>query len=150
MKEQDSMTLETTSPGNKLQAPPALGLRVEHQREAFGIGMDRPRLSWIVETDGQAWRQAAYEIESYDADGNVCGQTGRVESDGSVLVDWPFEPLASRERITLRARVWSLDGQTSEWSEHVPIEAGLLQKNDWTARFIGPDWDEDLSQPQPA
>src|SRR5688572_23937849 len=70
-----------------------LKVRVEHLRDAFGIGTDHPRLSWIVEMDGQGWRQSAYEIEAYDADGQLRSQTGRIESDQSVLVDWPFEPL---------------------------------------------------------
>ena len=46
-----------------------LKLRIEHLREALGIGTDHPRLSWIVEAENQGWRQTAYEIESYDADG---------------------------------------------------------------------------------
>ena len=125
-------------------------VRVEHLRDAFGIGTDRPRLSWIVETDTQGWHQAGYEIDVYDSDGNLRGQTGRVESDQSVLVDWPFEPLSSRERVTVRVRVWGMDGEVSAWSEPAPIEAGLLHPEDWTARFVGPSWDEDLSQPQPA
>ena len=47
-------------------------------------------------------------------------------------------------------RAWSVDGGVSDWSEPASIEVGLLHSEDWTARFVGPDWDEDLSQPQPA
>ena len=144
------MTLEKTSSSNKMHSLPTLGIRIEHQREAFGMGTDRPRLSWIVETESTGWHQAAYEIEAYDANGKLRGQTGRVESGQSVLVDWPFEPLSSRERVTVRARVWSRDGQESAWSESMPIQVGLLRTEDWTARFVGPDWDEDLTQSQPA
>ena len=75
----------------------SLNVRVEHLGDAFGIGTDRPRLSWIVETDSQGWHQGGYEIEAYDADGKLVNQTGRVESDQSVLVAWPFAPLQSRE-----------------------------------------------------
>lgn len=127
-----------------------LHVRIEHLRDAFGIGMDRPRLSWIVETETQGWHQAAYEIEAYDPDGKLRGQTGPVESDQSVLVDWPFESLSSRERITVRARAWGIDGAAADWSEPASIEMGLLHPEDWSARFVGPDWEEDLSQPQPA
>jgi alpha-L-rhamnosidase len=127
-----------------------LDLRIEHLQDTLGIGTDRPRLSWIVETAAQGWRQAGYEIEVYDAEGKLRGQTGRVESDQSVLVDWPFEALSSRERVSVRARVWGQEGEASDWSEPVPIEVGLLYPQDWTARFVGPDWEEDLSKPQPA
>jgi alpha-L-rhamnosidase len=125
-------------------------LRVEHLPEALGIGADRPRISWIVETETPAWRQAAYEIESFAADGSPRGSTGRVESDQSVLVDWPFAPLASRERLTLRLRAWgAADDRPSAWSEPLALEAGLLHPQDWSARFITPAWDEDVAHPQP-
>src|SRR5262245_33367088 len=144
------MTRDKTSSGNQSESPASLSMRVEHQRDAFGIGTDHPRLSWMVETESPGWHQAGYEIESYDPDGKLLNQTGRVESDQSVLIDWPFNPLSSRQRITVRGRVWSTDGQSSDWSEVVPIEVGLLQTQAWSARFVGPAWDEDLSQPQPS
>ena len=125
-------------------------LQVEHLRETLGIGTDSPRLSWIVETDIQGWHQSSYEIEEYDADGKLLNQTGRVEADQSVLVSWPFSPLASRERVSVRARVWGNDGGVSEWSESVPLEVGLLTTSDWSARFISPTWDEDIKKSNPA
>ena len=88
-----------------------LKIRIEHLREAFGIGTAHPRLSWIVEAESQGWGQTAYEIEAHDVDGKPRRTTGRVESDQSVLVDWPFAPLQSRERVSLRARVWGNDGK---------------------------------------
>ena len=38
-----------------------LPVTVEHYREPVGIGDVRPRLSWVVGTEQQNWRQAAYE-----------------------------------------------------------------------------------------
>ncbi|HWQ12911.1 MAG TPA: glycoside hydrolase family 78 protein [Roseiflexaceae bacterium] len=125
-------------------------LRFEHRRDALGVGVARPRLSWLVATDATGWRQAAYEIEVYGPDGQRRAGTGRVESERSALVEWPFAPLASRERRAVRVRVWGVDGQRSDWSKLYPVEAGLLQPGDWSARFVTPDWDEDTSRPQPA
>ncbi len=88
----------------------SISLRVEHVRETFGIGQEMARLSWFVETEIQGWYQAGYEIEEYDSNGNMINRTSRVESDQSVLVDWPFTPLQSRERVGLRVRVWGRDG----------------------------------------
>jgi alpha-L-rhamnosidase len=144
------MTQDQTLSSKTVQSSTTLGLRIEQQLDTFGIGTDRPRLSWIVETEGQGWHQAAYEIELYDQNDHLRAQTGRVESDQSVLLDWPFEPLTSRERIKVRVRVWSVDEQISDWSDPASIEVGLLHKEEWAARFVGPDWEEDLSQPQPA
>ena len=119
----------------------SLSVRVEHLVDALGIGTASPRLSWRVESSCQNWRQTAYEIE---ADG--CGGTGRVESDQSVLVAWPFAPLASRERVSLRVRVWDHEGVASEWSDPLTLEAGLLTPDEWSARFVTPAWDEDPGQ----
>jgi alpha-L-rhamnosidase len=120
-------------------------VRFEHLRQPFGVGTARPRLSWTVETAIAGWRQAAYEVEA----GGSRGATGRVESDESVLVSWPFAPLASRERAAVRVRVWGADGSASDWSAPAEVEAGLLEPDDWRARFVAPDWDEDTSRPQP-
>ena len=125
-------------------------LRIEHLRDALGIGTDHPRLSWTVHTGRQGWYQTAYQIEVYDADGKLRDGTGKIDSDRSILVSWPFEPLSSRERISLRVRVWGNDGNASEWSEAVPLEAGLLSSSDWTARFITPTWDEEITRSNPA
>ncbi len=125
-------------------------VRFEHMREALGVGVDRPRLSWTVVTTADGWRQAAYEIEARGSDGSIRGSSVRVESDQSVLVPWPFEPLSSRECVVVRVRVWGEDGQVSEWSSPFSVEAGLLSPGDWIARFITRDWDEDTSGPQPS
>ena len=129
-------------------------IQFEHLTDPLGIGVAQPRLSWRVETQAKGWQQAAYEVEAYTPDGEdggqLCGSTGRVESGELVLVDWPFEALASRERVEVRARVWGQEGQASDWSAHAPVEAGLLNASDWTARFVRPAWEEDTSQAQPS
>ncbi len=124
-------------------------LRFEHRRDSLGVGAARPRLSWVVDTTINGWHQVGYEIEAYKADGQLREQTGRVASDQSVLVPWPFASLSSRERLTVRVRVWGNDGQASAWSALTPVEVGLLRSDDWTACFVTPDWEEDTSRPQP-
>jgi alpha-L-rhamnosidase len=126
-----------------------LDVRFEHLREALGIGVARPRLSWIVETASRYWHQSGYEVEAYGPDGQLRAQSGLIQSDKSVLVPWPFASLASRQRLLVRVRVWGADDRPSEWSKRAPVEAGLLHPEDWTARFVTPDWDEDTTRPQP-
>jgi len=128
----------------------SINLQIEHYRDALGIGNTQPRLSWILETDIQGWYQAAYEIEEYDVDGKLINQTGRVVSGQSVLVPWPFALLTSHEKVSVRARVWGMDGSESDWSKPVVIETGLLSISDWNARFISPTWDEDKNKSNPA
>ena len=133
---------------DKISPVSSVGVRIEHLRDTLGIGTNRPRLSWIVKTNHQDWFQTGYEIESYSSDGKLRGQTGKVESDQSVLVDWPFEPLSSREQLSVRVRVWGKDGNVVEWNDAVSLEAGLLSTSDWSARFISPTW-ASRSNPSP-
>lgn len=117
-------------------ATTVVDVRVEHHRSPVGIGEPAPRLSWRVETDLPRWRQQAYEIEISDADG--ARSQGRVESEASLLVPWPSAPLRSRERRTLRVRVWGEgDVDASPWSDPVQVEAGLLDATDWRAELVG-------------
>jgi alpha-L-rhamnosidase len=109
--------------------PRPTNLRVEHRRDALGIGERRPRLSWWLPSGAR--EQAAYELR---LDG---GPGSQVEGDRNVLVPWPGEPLASGERRSVQVRVLTDLGE-SEWSEPVAVEAGLLDAADWTAQWVSP------------
>jgi alpha-L-rhamnosidase len=124
-------------------------LRFEHHSEPFGIGEASPRLSWIVETQHPGWRQSAYAVELYTQEGIRLAESGKIESTQSVLVNWPFTPLQSRQRVAVRVRAWDRNGQPTEWSERVELEFGLLNPKDWNAQMVSPNWEEDLTSPQP-
>jgi len=101
-----------------------LHVHIEHLRDTLGSGTDRPRLSWIVKTESQNWLQTGYEIEAYDSNGKLRDQTGKVESDQSVLVPWTFAPLASREQLTVRTDYALRDKATSEAQ---PVAVALIE-----------------------
>ena len=124
-----------------------LPITVEHHREPLGIGESTPRISWVSRTELPDWRQAAYELEISSEDGQAW-TSGRIDSSESVLVPWGAPPLTSRERRTVRVRVWG-EGATepSAWSEDVVVEAGLLEPSDWTAALARPALPEDLEEP---
>ena len=125
-------------------------IKFEHRRDALGIGTGHPRLSWIIETSRKNWLQAAYQVEVRDPDGTLLETTPKIQSADSALVPWPFEPLQSRQEVALRVSVWGADGSTSTWSQPETLEAGLLERNDWEAQFIGINWEEDITEPQPS
>ncbi|MFE7644242.1 family 78 glycoside hydrolase catalytic domain [Streptomyces phaeoluteigriseus] len=114
----------------------------EHLTDGLGIGAPAPRLTWTLPSG--AGRQEAYELEVARA-GRV-ERTGRVASRDQVLVAWPGPPLSSRERATVRVRVWTpAAGEPTAWSEPRAVEAGLLEPGDWRAVPVGAAWDEDPS-----
>ncbi|MGO1265045.1 MAG: family 78 glycoside hydrolase catalytic domain [Microbacterium gubbeenense] len=121
-------------------------LRFEQADDAMGIGVSAPRLSWRIEA-APGWRQTEWETEvSRGSDVTTARRSGADQ----VLVAWPFAPLASRERADVRVRVRGSDGTWSAWSESATVEAGLLSADDWSARPVGPGWDEEPDTERPA
>ncbi|CCH74942.1 Alpha-L-rhamnosidase [Nostocoides australiense Ben110] len=105
-------------------------IRVEHRDDALGIGERRPRLSWQLPAP-DAGRQHAYRLRLDDE------LSPWVESDGTVLQPWPFDPLHSGEQHEIAVQVRT-DMGDSEFSEPVALEAGLLNVADWQASWVSP------------
>lgn len=124
-------------------------LKIEHYQNTLGIDNLRPRISWQIETDLNNWKQTAYEIVCID-EASQSEHKVQAESEQSVLIDWPFDALKSREKRKLKVRVWGTNDSESDWSEELELEIGLVEIADWQAAFITPDWEEDASQPNPA
>ncbi len=119
-----------------VEGPRVFGLRAEHHSQPFGVGEDRPRLSWKLQP-GDYGSQVAYEISL--TRGRESWSSTRVESPDSLLVPWSAPPLSSREHVTARVRIWTeFSDKPSPWSAPLDIEAGLLRATDWTARLIAP------------
>jgi alpha-L-rhamnosidase len=115
-------------------------LRAEHLDQAFGIGERRPRLSWLLPSGSAV--QVAYRLAADS------GDTGWVSSPDSVLVPWPFPPLGSAERVTVRVAVRTDLGE-SPWSEALQAETGLLDAADWdgVASWVAPVEDRWFRRP---
>src|SRR4051812_31853721 len=110
----------------------ATRLRCEYVTNPLGIDTPRPRLSWQMSDDRRGARQTAYQVvveEGWDS--------GKVESDRSVHVEYAGTALRSRQRCSWRVRTWDMNGEPSEWSELAFWEMGLLGRADWKAQWIG-------------
>ncbi|KAK7911804.1 hypothetical protein PG985_014285 [Apiospora marii] len=122
----------------------------EHHHDGFGLGYDRPRLSWqfiASEHTLPNWTQTSYELEAAWHSPIQQTEVFAVESDESTLVPWPTVSLTSRARAAVRVRVRGRgndeNGATletsSDWSPAAIVEAGLLARDDWSATFIAAD-----------
>jgi alpha-L-rhamnosidase len=109
-----------------------------HQKEGNkGIGENSPRISWKVVGEITDWIQTSYEIEIQRIGTHSPDlEHFRVESSDSVLVPWPATPLQSRQVVQVRVRAGGPDSATTGWSPHVKVEAGLFEREDWTAQMI--------------
>ena len=123
---------------------------VDYKNENLGIGSAMPLISWTFESNEKNWLQTAYEIALFDETGKLLVTTSKVDSNRSSYVAWPFGALRSRECRQIQVRCWGDDKEPCPWSNEVSIETGLLEAMDWKANFISPDWQEDISQGQPA
>jgi alpha-L-rhamnosidase len=111
-------------------SPAPSDLRVEHLTQPLGLGSTRPRLSWRL-PPGTAEQRAYRTRLASGAD------SGWFSSGDSVLVSWPFAPLAARQQVTWQVQV-DTDRGESRWSPPATFETGLLGAADWTARWIRP------------
>ncbi len=103
---------------------------MEHLWSPLGLGTRAPRFSWWLPDGSQ--RQVGYRIRA----GNDW-DSGRVESDDSVLVAYDGPPLRSGDRVTWQVKVWTDVGE-SDWSQEDVFELGLLEADHWSARWVAP------------
>ena len=119
-------------------------LRCEHLKDPMGVETLSPRLSWCMETQERGARQGAYRIEVASSPDLLAEGTadrwdsGRVDSDSSVLVPYGGARLRSRHRCWWRVHVWDENGIESV-SEPAYWEMGLLHPSDWKAQWIAGD-----------
>ena len=63
-------------------------------------------------------RQSSYQIVVTHESGAVAWDSGKVDSDTSILVEYAGEPLASALRHHWKVRVWDETGAASDWTDY--------------------------------
>ncbi len=118
-------------------------LRCEYLTNPLGLGVQAPRLSWVLEADRRGARQSAYQIIAASSPEKLAGDeadvwdSGKVASAETCHVRYAGPTLASRQRVWWKVRVWDEDGVPSAWSEPAWWEMGLLARQEWVGRWIG-------------
>ena len=119
------------------------GLRCEYLKHPLGIDVPKPRLRWALQSDERGQKQTAYRVlvastpEILAKGQGDLWDSGRVESDQTIHVEYAGKPLASRTRCHWKVRVWDKDGQPLPWSQPTLWTMGLLEAEDWRAQWIG-------------
>jgi alpha-L-rhamnosidase len=120
-------------------------LRCEHLDNPQGIDATQPRLSWILDSTERNVKQSAYQVLVASSQDNLAHgngdlwDSGKVESDQSILVPYAGRPLISREACFWKVRVWDANGTASKWSKPALWTMGILNPDDWHAKWIGLD-----------
>jgi len=113
----------------------------------MGIDGEKPRLSWKIEERSQkaiarGQKQTAFQIlvasseELLKKDKGDLWNSGKVASDQSIQVEYQGKPLESRMYCHWKARVWLNNGKASEWSAPAFWTMGLLNPEDWKAKWV--------------
>lgn len=117
-------------------------LRCESLQNPLGIDAFTPHLSWQSDNKENNWKQSAYQIlvassaEQLSANRGDVWDSGKVISGESVGIAYRGPKLESRKRYYWSVRVWDEAGTASQSSESVWFETGLLNKEEWTAKWI--------------
>lgn len=120
------------------------GLHTEQRHEPLGIGVARPRLSWKLQSDRRGAAQSAYRITAalrpsdLDEPERLLWDSGRRESDETLLLPWDGPKLQTATRYHWRIQVWDETGSAAGTADSW-FETGLLHPGDWTAVWIGRD-----------
>lgn len=143
--------LLSTAPGQPADPEPVSSLtagrlRCEYLADPRGIDSPRPRLSWVLQPGGDSFerglRQTAYRVlaasstELLDQDSGDLWDSGKVDSDATIQVEYAGKPLASRARCHWKVRVWDGKDKPSTWSRPAAWSMGLLEEADWQAQWI--------------
>lgn len=117
-------------------------LRCEYLESPLGMDAQKPRLSWVFESDERGQRQTAYQVivastpEILAKDQGDLWDSGRVDSDQTIHVEYAGKPLVSKQRCYWKVRVWDKDGRELPWSKPSLWTMGLLTASEWEARWI--------------
>lgn len=117
-------------------------LTCEYREALLGTDVRVPRFGWKLESDRRGTVQTAYRIQIAESEEGFeapLWDSGRVESDRSVLVEYGGPAVRSRTRYSYRVKAWDNYGRESEWSRPGWWETGLLSPEEWQAEWITPD-----------
>ena len=114
----------------------ATNLKVEYLTNPIGIDIVCPRFSWTFEN---GIKQTAYRIIAKDEKGNLLWDSNKVMSSQMHLIEWGAKILVSRSVVEWMVTVWD-ENDVAETSETARFELGLLDENEWSAKWITGDY----------
>lgn len=117
-------------------------LTCEYLRNPLGIDVPNPRLSWMLRSSVNGEVQTAYQVlvssseELLKADNGDLWDSGKIASDQSIFIAYTGKKLTSGAKCFWKVRVWDKNGNPSSWSENAFWSMGLLDPEEWQAKWI--------------
>jgi alpha-L-rhamnosidase len=115
-------------------------LTLDHKINPMGIDNKKPGFSWKIFEKGNNIMQTAYSIKVASDEkfstSKIVWQSGKVESDESLLQLYKGSDLKSGQRYFWQVKIWDNKGKESKWSAPAFFEMGLLSPSEWKAKWI--------------
>ncbi|KAE8395037.1 alpha-L-rhamnosidase N-terminal domain-containing protein [Aspergillus alliaceus] len=121
-----------------------------HHTNTLRVQERKPRISWRFENIPSGFQQEGYEIELSEEhfSQRTLISTVQCTSRQFYVVPWQADdPLNSRQKVSVRVRVWDKNGCFTPWSERACLETGLLNRGDWHCERIAASWKPRISEP---
>jgi alpha-L-rhamnosidase len=125
------------------ETPKVADLRCEYLENPLGIDVANPRLFWKMEKPGRGAMQTAYRIlaassaELLAKDSADLWDSGVVESNRSIQVEYAGKPLKSGDEVYWRVKIRDENKVESNWSETARWEMGIMNQLEWQAKWTG-------------
>ncbi|MCY1719431.1 family 78 glycoside hydrolase catalytic domain [Prolixibacteraceae bacterium Z1-6] len=125
------------------EEPETIDLRCEYLNNPIGIDVLNPHLSWKMKSKERGAAQTAYRIQAATSIALLESETpdlwdsGKIESDQSIQIEYRGNSLNSGTSVFWRVQVWGENGKVMKWSQPAKWEMGLLKKEDWQSKWIG-------------
>ncbi|SHH72538.1 alpha-L-rhamnosidase [Clostridium grantii] len=116
-------------------------IRCEYLENPIGIGENKPRFNWIIESDQTKVEQVSYQLQvSNDVNFiKILWDTEVVSSSNSTHVVYEGPELQSCTQYFYRVKIWDNKGEESAWSEIQIFETAMMNNQEWKGIFISAD-----------
>jgi alpha-L-rhamnosidase len=117
-------------------------LTCEYKKNPLGIDVEKPRISWQIQSDKRGTRQSSYQYQVSLSETNFTNplwDSGVIPSDQSIHIEYEGPELQSQTRYFYRVKIWNQDGFESAWSDVAWWETAFIDKSEWRAQWITPN-----------
>ncbi len=120
----------------------AAELRCDYAVNPLGVDSPNPRLFWTVASPERGQKQTAFQILVASSPALLKNDQGdlwdsrKVDADETAQVPYAGQPLKSSQEVFWKVRVWDMNERVSAWSKPAAWTMGLLNPNDWQAKWI--------------
>ncbi|MDD3504338.1 MAG: family 78 glycoside hydrolase catalytic domain [Eubacteriales bacterium] len=113
-----------------------IDLRTEYTKNPLGLDVDKPRFSWILQSEANNTVQSSYRIiiKELRTDGRIVWDSGLIADDQSIHVEYSGEALKPMTRYEITVQVQDNHNDCAETSGW--FETGLMSYQNLQAEWI--------------